>query len=167
MRIPLLLLLLVLLGGSLGFWLHWRPLGASLFDALYMTFIVDDPAAEPKLIRAGADRAIDLYTLGGRRLAQSVIRPAAIDFFTDTLGQRHVSSVEELLVPAGSSLAGRSLRDLELRSRIGASVIALLRGGSSFANPEPGLALAEGDLLIVLGDPEQLEALRRLAESGG
>lgn len=128
---------------------------------------VDDPAAQPKLRRAGADHAIDLYTLGGHRLAHTVVRPATIDFVTDSLRQRHISSIEEIAVPPASPLVGRSLRELDLRRRTGASVIALLRGGDSIANPGPDLALAAGDLLIVLGDNEQLAALRALTGREG
>lgn len=128
---------------------------------------VDDPDAEPKLLRAGADRAIDLYTIGGVRLAHTVLHPATIDFVTDSLRQRRIASIEEVAVPPASPLIGRSLSELELRSQTGASVIALLRGGDSIANPHPDLALAAGDLMIVLGDNDQLAALRALTEGGG
>jgi voltage-gated potassium channel len=128
---------------------------------------VDEPSAEPKLLRAGADRVIDVYSLGGLRLARTVLRPATVDFVTDTLGDRRIASIGEVPVPDDSPLVGRSLRDLALRSRTGASVIALIRGGASLPNPEPDEALAPGDLMIVLADNDQLEALRSLTESEG
>jgi voltage-gated potassium channel len=128
---------------------------------------VDDPAATPKLLRAGADRAIDLYSLGGRRLAHSVLHPAIVEFMSDSLRQRRIAGIEEVEVVAGSPLVGHSLRELELRSRTGVSVIALFREGSSYPNPAADLALAPGDLLIVLGDPEQLAALHALTDSLG
>jgi voltage-gated potassium channel len=128
---------------------------------------VDEPSAEPKLLRAGADRVIDVYSLAGLRLAHTVLRPATIDFVSASLGQQRIASIGEVPVPKDSPLVGRSLRELALRSRIGVSVIALLRGGTLLANPEPDEALAPGDLMIVLGDNDQLEALRSLTDPPG
>ena len=41
---------------------------------------------EVKLRRAGADRVVSPYSIGGRRLALSAIRPAAVDYFDSLAG---------------------------------------------------------------------------------
>ncbi|HEX7181584.1 MAG TPA: cation:proton antiporter [Thermoanaerobaculia bacterium] len=46
---------------------------------------------------------------------------------------------------------GSSLRDIGLRERTGASVIALVRGQQHFPNPKPDLRLEDGDCLVLVG----------------
>ncbi len=123
----------------------------------------DDQASVRKLERAGANRAIDLYTLGGRRLANTVVRPATVDFLHGTLREhRRELAIEEEAVASGSTLVGGSLRQLDLRGRTGVSVLAVFREGQTHPNPEPGFALQADDRLLVMGTVEQISALRRL-----
>jgi voltage-gated potassium channel len=124
----------------------------------------DDAAAVRKLERAGADRAIDLYTLGGRRLANTVVRPATVDFLHGTLRERRGElAIEEEPVTEGSELAGRTLRQLDLRRRTGASVLAVFRGNETHPNPESEFVLEAGDRLLVMATVEQISALRQLS----
>jgi CPA2 family monovalent cation:H+ antiporter-2 len=82
-------------------------------------------------------------------------------------------SLEELLghpelievgVPTGSSADGESLRDLDLRRRTGATVVAVRRGDDVTANPDPGFTLAGGDLLVLLGTAAAATEVRALVE---
>lgn len=135
----------------------------SLNPDLTIVARADDAAAVRKLERAGADRAIDLYTLGGRRLANTVVRPATVDFLHGTLRERRGElAIEEEPVSEGSELAGRTLQQLDLRRRTGASVLAVFRGADTHPNPESQFALQAGDRLLVMATVEQISALRRL-----
>lgn len=69
---------------------------------------------------------------------------------------------EWLEVPAASPAAGRSIGDLRIRTRTGASVVAVIRDSGSVPAPEPGFVIAVGDLLVVAGTPEGVERARRL-----
>ena len=51
-----------------------------------------------------------------------------------------------------------------MRSRSGASILAIKRGEEMIANPDPVWELHEGDSVLVLGTPEQLAAAGRLFE---
>lgn len=138
----------------------------ALAPEVFIVVRADDADAVRKLERAGADRAIDLYTLGGQRLAHSVVRPAALQFLTDTLRQRGTDlAIEDVVVGGDSELADRTLRDLDLRRRVGISVIAIVRQDASFPNPGPDVELEAGDQLIVMGNTEQVQALRQIAGS--
>ncbi|MEJ2287698.1 MAG: potassium channel protein [Deinococcales bacterium] len=135
----------------------------SMNAALTIVARADDAAAVRKLERAGADRAIDLYTLGGRRLANTVVRPATVDFLHGTLRERRGElAIEEEPVAEGSELAGHTLRQLDLRQRTGASVLAVFRGNDTHPNPESEFVLQAGDRLLVMATVEQISALRRL-----
>lgn len=67
-----------------------------------------------------------------------------------------------LFVEEGGPAAGRLISELALRSRTGASIVAIEREGQSFINPAPHEELQPGDRLIVLGQATHLEAARAL-----
>jgi CPA2 family monovalent cation:H+ antiporter-2 len=60
-----------------------------------------------------------------------------------------------------SSAVGKSLAELNLRARTGATVLAIGRGGGGFATPTPSEALAAGDVLALTGSDDALEAAKR------
>ncbi len=59
----------------------------------------------------------------------------------------------ERIVP-DSLAAGRSLKELEIRSRTGASVVGVYRGQKFFLNPEADFVLRPDDLVALLGKTE-------------
>ena len=66
-------------------------------------------------------------------------------------------------LPENSPLAGKKIGDLEVRTRTGASIVAVVRGEGVTANPGPEVALAPGDTIGVLGTADQRAAIRDLA----
>jgi CPA2 family monovalent cation:H+ antiporter-2 len=62
---------------------------------------------------------------------------------------------------AGSPLIGQSLAEANLRAKVGASVVAVMRGERVVANPDSNIAFAEGDIIGLLGDAEQVAAAER------
>jgi CPA2 family monovalent cation:H+ antiporter-2 len=65
-------------------------------------------------------------------------------------------------VPEHSAAAGRSLGELNLRGRTGATVVALLRGSERVAFPEAEERLAAGDFVALTGSHEAIAAARDL-----
>ncbi len=59
-----------------------------------------------------------------------------------------------------SAAVGRSLAQLDLRARTGATVLAIGRGGGGFATPTPNEALAAGDVLALTGSDGALVAAK-------
>ena len=70
-------------------------------------------------------------------------------------------TLEWIEVHDGSSLADRSIGDGELRTRTGASVVAVIRGSSSEPAPGPDFVLRPGDVVVAVGTAEGLELLRQ------
>ncbi len=64
-------------------------------------------------------------------------------------------------LPDGSSLAGRSLIDARLGRALGFNLLAVRRRGRMIRAPGPAFILKEGDLLVIEGERESLERLRR------
>ena len=63
------------------------------------------------------------------------------------------------LVP-NSPIVGRTLRESDIRSCTGASVIALIRDGHLSANPKSSHVFQAGDRLGLIGEKEQVDAAR-------
>ena len=62
-----------------------------------------------------------------------------------------------------SPLAGQTLAEANIRSRTGASVVALIRDQQLIANPKSMTVFEAGDRIGVIGENEQIEAAQRLA----
>jgi CPA2 family monovalent cation:H+ antiporter-2 len=60
-----------------------------------------------------------------------------------------------------SPAAGKRVRELALRTRTGASVVGIERGGAGIVNPGPDEEFQAGDHVLLLGSRAQLDAGRR------
>jgi len=132
---------------------------------LYIISRYEEPKSELKLLRAGADKVISPYIIGGTRMAMAVLRPAVIDFIelataSESLGLQ----MEEVLLARGSPLAGRALVETEIRSRLNIIIIAIKKAsGHMEFNPAAETVLAEGEKLIAIGEREDLRQLEAMA----
>ncbi len=75
-------------------------------------------------------------------------------------------ALRRIRLPPNSALVGRSLAQTGLRTRTGALVLSIQRGSADIATPDPEFELAAGDVLLVVGQPQQLQAAEQLAISG-
>ena len=70
--------------------------------------------------------------------------------------------LETVPLASESSATGKLIRELELRSRTGASIVGIERNGSSVINPGPDEELLAGDRVLLIGTQPQLQAARGL-----
>src|SRR6266545_4022718 len=130
-------------------------------DATNMYIILS--ARVLKLTRAGADRAISPYAIGGHRLAHLILSPSVVDFFETAMQRgRESLNIEALAVGSEGRAVGRTLEGLNLRQATGATVLAILRDDNCMANPSGDMALRAGDQLLALGTRAQLELVERV-----
>lgn len=76
------------------------------------------------------------------------------------------AEVETLTIPDGSRAAGQLIRELALRTKTGASVVALVRNGTTVINPGPDEELLPGNQVLLLGNRGQLDEARRYLLDG-
>jgi voltage-gated potassium channel len=121
--------------------------------------------ARGKLKRAGADRVISPYHIGGLQLAQTALRPAVVDFVTLATSSDNMElNLEQVHLDDSSPLVGRTLLDAGLRQRYGVVVVGIRRrDGQMDFNPSPEASMRAGDDLVVLGRAESLKALENAA----
>ena len=139
-----------------------------LNPGLHIVSRAADEASVPKLVRAGATRAISPYAIGGHRLAHLILSPAVVDFFETALRRgSEALAIEDLAITLESGASGRTLGELDVRQATGATVLAILREGAPIANPPGDLVIRAGDRLLALGTGDQLERLEKLIAPGG
>jgi len=68
-------------------------------------------------------------------------------------------------VRADSSLAGRSLADVELPTEVGMRVVAIRRGKEWVIDPDGDEVMVPDDVIILRGSPAGIAELRRLADA--
>ena len=71
------------------------------------------------------------------------------------------ADVETVILAAGSPAIGQLIRELELRTRTGASIVGIERSGVNIINPSADEELQAGDRVLLLGNRTQLDAARK------
>ena len=124
-----------------------------------------NPENEAKMQRAGADRVVSPYQIGGRQMANILSRPNVTEFLDFvTLDSGLELWLEELRIGPDSPLAGQTVVEANLRRKTGATLVALLRSSSGATlTPDESTRLEAGDELIVLGTRDQLARLEDFA----
>ena len=91
------------------------------------------------------------------------LRGAEADEDVPTLDAlRELADLGKVEILSDCRVDGRTLKTMAVRERTGATVVALERGGVVQPNPPPDLDLRAGDVLLVYGTGEQLDAVRGL-----
>jgi voltage-gated potassium channel len=121
---------------------------------------------EKKMLAGGASRVLNPFHNGGRLMARQLLHPSVTEFIDVITSETEEAalSLEEVQLQAGSSLAGVMLRDAPIRKEMDVIVVGVRKADAFVFNPPHDLAPEEGDVLIVLGRPENLRRLERIAE---
>lgn len=115
--------------------------------------------SEPKLIRAGANKVICPQGIGANRIVNLLARPAIARLVDITMGGGEWE-IEEVCIAPESTLAGHSLRDLNLRKTANVTVVAIhSEGGKADINPGPDHVLKVGDVMVVIGPAGTADSL--------
>lgn len=124
---------------------------------------VDHAENEAKARHAGADGVVRPHAIGGTTLANGLLRPGAAAFVEQALARGYRDlAVEDVRVHA-AGYVGR-VDALRLRERHGVLVVAIQRADGAFSTlPGPDAHVHDGDTLVVMGRPPDVEALRSAA----
>ncbi len=124
---------------------------------------VSEEQNEEKLRRAGADTVFAPYTLAGRRLADSLLRPHVVeflDFATSVVGPQIM--MEQVHVSRERAIRSSILSDLLAAVGVNVIILAIRRSdGQMIFNPAADTRISADDYLIVLGDKPSLNELEK------
>jgi len=132
-------------------------------DLMIVARASDEDAAK-KLQLAGADRVVQPYLAAGRVMANLMLKPQ-VTAFLDVVTTASAPDLrfEEIEVTSTCGQAGKTIRDLNIRSETGALIVALRKRDGTFdTTPTPEVTLEVGDVMIAAGTPDELRSLEDL-----
>ena len=108
------------------------------------------------LEKLGADQVVIPEQEQASRLARSLSSPNVLDYIelSDEYGI--------IEVPAPINWEGKSLRELNVRAKLGLNILAIRRGGTFNVSPAADFAFAQGDIMVVLGNSKALKKVQKL-----
>lgn len=138
----------------------------ALRQSLYIVTRADTEDTTAKLLRAGADRVISPYSLGGRRMARMLVLPDVVDFLELVMQDDELQLfLEDLTVGEGCPIDCLTVGTARIREATGANLLGIKREDGMIVSPEPSTTLNTGDVLMALGTRQQLEALAKQVHS--
>ena len=143
-------------------------IGASLADSVLATmnlkelgvpYIVckaHDETHSEVLKKLGADKVVVPEKEQAARLAKSLASRNVLDYIelSEDYGIIDVS--------APKTWQDKSLIELNVRAKLGVNILAVKREGNITVSPSADFRIAQGDVLVVLGDTAALKAVQKL-----
>lgn len=122
----------------------------------YIVCKARDETHRQVLQKLGADQVVIPEQENAIRLARSLSSPNVLDYIelSDEYGIAET--------PAPKRWMGKTLRELNVRARLGVNIIAIRRSGKINVAPGADHVFEEGDIIVVLGDTDALTAVQQL-----
>jgi trk system potassium uptake protein len=108
------------------------------------------------LDRIGADWIVYPERDMGERVANQLLSPNMLNYIE--LSKEY--NIEEIMIP--ERMAEKSLRELNIRAKYNVSAIAVFRDGNIIISPSPDELIHKGDLLVMIGNKEDLAGFANL-----
>ena len=108
------------------------------------------------LVKLGADRVVIPEQEQADRLAKNLSTPNVLEY---------IELSEEcgiIEIPAPKDWIGKSLRELNVRAKLGVNIIAIKNGENIDVSPAPDAPITPADVMVVLGDTAALKAVQKL-----
>ena len=146
---------IVAIGGSLGdsvlATMNLKELGIG-----YVVCKAHDEVHRQVLLKLGADRVVIPEQEQANRLARNLSSRNVLDYIklSDDYGI--------IEVPAPASWVGKSLKDLNVRAKMGVNIIAVKHGKAINVAPGADYEILPGDIMVILGGTDALNAVQKL-----
>jgi TrkA domain protein len=113
----------------------------------------DPDACSERMQLSASDTQTLSELLGAGRVTEAV-----------TAVRQHIEglAIEWIELGSTSSSIGRTIADGQLRTRTGASVVAVIRGSTTVPAPGPEFVFEAGDVVVAVGTDEGLATLRSI-----
>ncbi|GAB7193388.1 cation:proton antiporter regulatory subunit [Kineococcus sp. NUM-3379] len=127
-------------------------------DRELLVYSKDDPDA--------CSFVVDLEPSEAEALAELLGAPRVVERLARLREQVEGIATEGIYIEPGSPYDGRTLGDAQIRSRTGASVVALVRRGDVIPSPTPAQVFRAGDKVVVVGTEDGVRATAKLLTDG-
>ena len=134
---------------------------------LYILARSGEPGSEIKLQRAGANKVVSPYQIGGSRMAHAILKPNVVDFIEIATGRGHYDlQMEEIFIPDRSPFVDKNLLEAGFRRETGVIIVGIKkRDGKMVFNPDSGSLIEARDTLIVLGQSSAIAKMEQMVSS--
>lgn len=122
----------------------------------YIVCKAHDETHRRVLEKLGADRVVIPEKENAARLARGLSSPNVLDYIE--LSEDY-GIVE---VPAPKAWCGKTLKELNIRAKLGVNILAVRRDGKINVSPAADFQIESGDVMVILGDSAALEAVQKL-----
>jgi voltage-gated potassium channel len=127
----------------------------------------EEESSKEKLLKAGADRVILPYEIGGFRITQALLKPTVVDYIDEVFSRSDIGlEIEEAKIQDGSELIDKTIADSGIRNEFNIIIVGIYRAvGSLIYNPRPETRLKLHDNLIVIGEIDELSKFQDIANA--
>jgi len=117
-----------------------------------------EEGAQTKLMRAGANRVVSPYQIGGMRMVMGILKPAVMSFLEEAMDYNRMNvELEEVKIAERSAYSGKRLVDTDIRKELNLIIIAVKKtDGQMVFNPGPYTVIEDNDTLIAMGERQSL-----------
>ena len=122
----------------------------------YIVCKASDETHRQVLLKLGADRVVIPEQEHADRLAKNLSSPNVLEYIE--LSEEY-GIVE---IPAPKEWQGKSLKELNVRAKLGVNIIAIETDGNINVSPSADYKIAQDDIMVVLGDTAALDAVQKL-----
>ncbi len=132
---------------------------------LFILSRAEDENGEKRLVRAGANKVIAPYRVGGQKIAEGLMRPYVTDFLDLAVsGSKNKGlQIEEIKIPDSCPIKGQTLQDALLRQKTNVIIAAIVSPvGEMLFNPDSQTKIEQGATFIAIGVKEKLIQLEGL-----
>ncbi|BAN03640.1 potassium channel family protein [Ilumatobacter coccineus] len=138
--------------------------GRDLAPSLFIVARARSDESVSKLEHAGADRVVNPQELGAARMASFVASPNVAEFVDVVMHERSLEfRMQEFDIDRDSPIAGKTLRQANLREASGALVLALRDADGRFTtNPNGDSRIEHHHVVIAVGTHEDLARMAKL-----
>jgi len=117
-----------------------------------------------KIKRAGANKVISPYIIGGKRMAQVLLKPAVVDFIDTAIMENQFGlQIEEMKIKPKSKLIGKNLIESNLRNDFGVIIVSMRKeNGHIIFNPKPTEIIEANDIIVILGEIKEMFRMNKM-----
>ena len=122
----------------------------------YIVCKAHDETHRRVLEKLGVDRVVIPEQENAQRLGRNLFSHNVLEYIelSDEYGI--------LEIPAPKSWIGKSLKELNVRAKLGVNIIAVQNAGKTNVSPSADYQIHSEDIMVVLGDNYSLEAVQKL-----
>lgn len=122
----------------------------------YIVCKAADETHRQVLLKLGADKVVIPEQEQADRLAKNLSSPNVLDYI-------ELSNEYGIIeIPAPGNWQGKSLKELNVRAKLGVNIIAVKSEGQINVSPAADYRIQPNDVMVVLGDTAALDAVQKL-----